>query len=194
MTAIRIHGVPPSTFTRTVRLACHEKGIDYELVPTMPSEITRAQPVPQDPGDHPWRSRALRVDGDPALSRSHASRAETVAGGSRPASRSATNGSAPSAIRWSTPRCATWPRATASCRCRPRCGSNISTRRARSCRSSTASSARPAILRATRMTAADLFLAPVLFYFPDIRRAPGDRRLSTQLRALGARHGRPRRA
>ena len=35
MIAIKIHGVPPSTFTRAVRLACHEKGIDYELVPTM---------------------------------------------------------------------------------------------------------------------------------------------------------------
>lgn len=44
MAAIRIHGVPPSTFTRTVRLACHEKGIDYELVPTMPSEIAPLNP------------------------------------------------------------------------------------------------------------------------------------------------------
>ena len=49
MTAIRIHGVPPSTFTRTVRLACHEKGIDYELVPTMPSEITALNPFRKIP-------------------------------------------------------------------------------------------------------------------------------------------------
>jgi glutathione S-transferase len=49
MAAIKIHGVPPSTFTRTVRLACHEKGIDYELVPTMPSEITPLNPFRKIP-------------------------------------------------------------------------------------------------------------------------------------------------
>ena len=49
MTAIKIHGVPPSTFTRTVRLACHEKGIDYELVPTMPGEITALNPFRKIP-------------------------------------------------------------------------------------------------------------------------------------------------
>jgi glutathione S-transferase len=49
MADIRIHGVPPSTFTRTVRLACHEKGIDYELVPTMPSEITALNPFRKIP-------------------------------------------------------------------------------------------------------------------------------------------------
>jgi glutathione S-transferase len=49
MTAIKIHGMPPSTFTRTVRLACHEKGIDYELVPTMPSEITALNPFRKIP-------------------------------------------------------------------------------------------------------------------------------------------------
>jgi glutathione S-transferase len=49
MTAIKIHGVPPSTFTRTVRLACHEKAIDYELVPTMPSEITALNPFRKIP-------------------------------------------------------------------------------------------------------------------------------------------------
>jgi glutathione S-transferase len=49
MAAIKIHGVPPSTFTRTVRLACHEKGIDYELVPTMPSQITPLNPFRKIP-------------------------------------------------------------------------------------------------------------------------------------------------
>jgi len=49
MVEIRIHGVPPSTFTRTVRLACHEKGIDHELVPTMPSEITALNPFRKIP-------------------------------------------------------------------------------------------------------------------------------------------------
>src|SRR5260370_1421643 len=49
MAEIKIHGVPPSTFTRTVRLACHEKGIDYELVPTTPGEITPLNPFRKIP-------------------------------------------------------------------------------------------------------------------------------------------------
>ena len=49
MAAIKIHGVPPSTFTRTVLLACHEKGIDHELMPTMPSEITAFNPFRKIP-------------------------------------------------------------------------------------------------------------------------------------------------
>src|SRR6184192_2199650 len=44
MAAIKIYGVPPSTFTRTVRLACHEKGIDYELVPMFPGQIGALNP------------------------------------------------------------------------------------------------------------------------------------------------------
>ena len=49
MAEIKIHGAPPSTFTRTVRLACHEKGINYELVPTMPGEITPLNPFRKIP-------------------------------------------------------------------------------------------------------------------------------------------------
>ncbi|HZQ01957.1 MAG TPA: glutathione S-transferase family protein [Reyranella sp.] len=44
MAAIKIYGMPPSTFTRTVLLACHEKGIDYELVPTRPMDIGALNP------------------------------------------------------------------------------------------------------------------------------------------------------
>lgn len=36
MADVKIYGVPPSTFTRTVRLTCHEKGVEYELVPGGP--------------------------------------------------------------------------------------------------------------------------------------------------------------
>lgn len=39
MATIQIHGVPPSPFTRAVRLAAREKGVDYELVPTMPGNV-----------------------------------------------------------------------------------------------------------------------------------------------------------
>ena len=49
MAEIKVHGVPPSTFTRTVRLACHEKGIDYELVPTMPGDVAPLNPFRKIP-------------------------------------------------------------------------------------------------------------------------------------------------
>ena len=49
MADIKIYGVPPSSFTRTVRLACHEKGIDYELVPTIPSEVAPLNPFRKIP-------------------------------------------------------------------------------------------------------------------------------------------------
>jgi glutathione S-transferase len=49
MTAIKIYGVAPSSFTRTVRLACHEKGIDYELVPTFPGQMGALNPFQKIP-------------------------------------------------------------------------------------------------------------------------------------------------
>lgn len=49
MTKLSIHGVPPSTFTRTVRLGCHEKSIDYELVPTRPDAIGPLNPFRKIP-------------------------------------------------------------------------------------------------------------------------------------------------
>jgi glutathione S-transferase len=49
MASIKIYGTPPSTFTRTVLLACHEKGIDHELVPTRPSEIGALNPFERIP-------------------------------------------------------------------------------------------------------------------------------------------------
>ena len=36
MSDVKIYGVPPSNFVRAVRLTCHEKGVDYELVPGIP--------------------------------------------------------------------------------------------------------------------------------------------------------------
>jgi glutathione S-transferase len=39
MATIKIYGVPPSTFTRTVLMAAQEKNIDYELVMTRPGEM-----------------------------------------------------------------------------------------------------------------------------------------------------------
>ncbi|MDP1837330.1 MAG: glutathione S-transferase family protein [Reyranella sp.] len=49
MTKLKIHGMAQSTFTRTVRLACHEKGIDYELVTAMPGEVGAVNPFGKIP-------------------------------------------------------------------------------------------------------------------------------------------------
>ena len=49
MAAIKIYGMPPSTFTRTVLLACHEKGIDYELVMTRPMDMSPFNPFQKIP-------------------------------------------------------------------------------------------------------------------------------------------------
>lgn len=49
MADIKIYGVPPSSFTRTVRLACHEKGIDYELVPMFPGQMGALNPFQKIP-------------------------------------------------------------------------------------------------------------------------------------------------
>jgi glutathione S-transferase len=49
MADIKIYGVPFSSFTRTVRLACHEKGIDYELVPTFPGQMGALNPFQKIP-------------------------------------------------------------------------------------------------------------------------------------------------
>jgi len=49
MATLKIHGLPPSTFTRTVRLACHEKGIHYEMVDAMPSTIGALNPFGKIP-------------------------------------------------------------------------------------------------------------------------------------------------
>ena len=49
MADIKIYGVPPSSFTRTVRLACHEKGVDYELVPMFPGQLGALNPFQKIP-------------------------------------------------------------------------------------------------------------------------------------------------
>ena len=49
MTSIKVYGVPPSTFTRAVRMGCHEKGIDYELVPTFPNTVGALNPFGKIP-------------------------------------------------------------------------------------------------------------------------------------------------
>ena len=49
MASIKVYGVPPSTFTRAVLIGCHEKGIDYELVPTFPGTVGALNPFGKIP-------------------------------------------------------------------------------------------------------------------------------------------------
>ena len=49
MATLEIHGLPPSTFTRAVRLGCHEKGIDYTLVPATPGAVVPLNPFAKIP-------------------------------------------------------------------------------------------------------------------------------------------------
>src|ERR1700754_3395554 len=49
MPTLQIHGVPPSPFTRATRLAAHEKGVDYELVPMMPGQTGELNPFGKIP-------------------------------------------------------------------------------------------------------------------------------------------------
>ena len=81
MTDIKVHGLPPSTFTRTVLLACREKGVSYELVPAMPNDIGAMNPFRKIPAITHGDFVFYEFDGDSALSRSYFSRAEAVAGG-----------------------------------------------------------------------------------------------------------------
>jgi glutathione S-transferase len=49
MPTLKIHGLSPSPFTRTVRMACHEKGIDYEMVDALPNTIGPLNPFAKIP-------------------------------------------------------------------------------------------------------------------------------------------------
>ena len=166
MTAIKIHGVPPSTFTRTVRLACHEKGIDYELVPTMPGEITALNPFRKIPavshGDLVLfeTTAILRYLDRPCRTETVAGRLVGIALCDQWVS-AVCDLLVNAALRYMASR-------YGSCRCRPRCSGNISTRRARIMPIFDRQLGKTRYLAGDGVTAADLFLAPVLFYFPDI--------------------------
>ncbi len=49
MSVLRIHGVSPSTFTRSVRMGCHEKGIAYEFVQARPGALGDLNPFEKIP-------------------------------------------------------------------------------------------------------------------------------------------------
>jgi glutathione S-transferase len=51
MSTIEIIGAPQSNFVRVVRMACHEKGVGYDLVPARPHspEVKAVSPVGKIP-------------------------------------------------------------------------------------------------------------------------------------------------
>jgi len=49
MASVTIYGAPQSTFTRSVRMGCHEKGIDYDLVLTRPGAAGSLNPMSKIP-------------------------------------------------------------------------------------------------------------------------------------------------
>ena len=51
MAEVSIYGVPQSTYVRTTRMVCQEKGIDYELVPLAPQsdELKALNPIGRVP-------------------------------------------------------------------------------------------------------------------------------------------------
>ena len=49
MATIKIYGLPLSSYVRTARLACHEKGAAYELVPGMPGSAEVPHPFGKIP-------------------------------------------------------------------------------------------------------------------------------------------------
>jgi glutathione S-transferase len=119
MAAIKIYGVPPSTFTRAVRMGCHEKGIDYELVPTFPNTVGSLNPFGKIPAmTHGeltlFESSAILRYLDQAFAGPKLWPADARA------PRWSTSGWGSLAIRCSIVPSAIWLRASISCRYRPR--------------------------------------------------------------------------
>lgn len=57
---LTIHGDPRSTFTRTARMGCVEKGVDYALDPLLPAQC-------KEQGLHPFGKIPAMTDGDVKL-------------------------------------------------------------------------------------------------------------------------------
>jgi glutathione S-transferase len=65
MADVKIYGMPISSFTRTVRLICHEKGVTHELVPVLPGEAAVA-------AGHPFGRIPVLRHGDATIIESRA--------------------------------------------------------------------------------------------------------------------------
>ncbi|MFI5000623.1 MAG: glutathione S-transferase family protein [Reyranellales bacterium] len=167
MATIKIHGMPPSTFTRTVLLAAQEKGIDYELVMTRPMDMGALNPFLKIPamthGDLTlFESTAIlryldRAFSGPKLWPDDARGAAICDQWSSAVCDSLVN----AALRYMAARFGFLP---------------VPAEMLQKYLDKTAEVmpifdrqlARHRYLAGDHLTAADLFLAPVLFYFPDI--------------------------
>ena len=167
MATIKIHGMPPSTFTRTVLLAAEEKRIDYELVMTRPGEMGPLNPFLKIPamvhGDLTlFESIAIlryfeRVFSGPPLWPDEPRAAAVVDQWSSAVGDSLVN----AALRYMAARFGFLP---------------VPAEMAQKYLDKTREVlphferqlGRSKYLAGTTLTAADLYLAPLLFYFPDI--------------------------
>jgi glutathione S-transferase len=167
MATIKIYGLPPSTFTRTVLLAAQEKGIDYELVMTRPMDMGALNPFLKIPamthGDLTlFESIAIlryfeRAFGGPKLWPDEPRAAAMVDQWVSAASDSLVN----AALRYMAARFGFLPAPAEMVKkyldktreVLPHFDRQLGANR---------------FLAGVGMTAADLFAAPVLFYFPDI--------------------------
>ena len=140
MADIKIYGVPPSSFTRTVRLACHEKDIDYELVPMFPGQLGALNPFQKIPAI---------THGDLTLYESTAILRYFDRTFPGPKLWPQDSRQAALCDQFVSAVCDTSPTISASCPCRRRWPTSILPRRRRSCRCSTAGSARAATWLAT---------------------------------------------
>lgn len=167
MATIKIYGMPPSTFTRTVLLAAREKGIDYELVMMRPMDMGALNPFLKIPamthGDLTlFESIAIlryfdRVFPGPKLWPDEPRAAALCDQWASAVSDSLVN----AALRYMAARFGFLP---------------LPAEMAQKYLDKTAEVVphfdrqlgKSRFLAGDRLTAADLFLAPVLFYFPDI--------------------------
>jgi glutathione S-transferase len=167
MATIKVYGMLPSTFTRTVLLAAQEKGIDYELVMMRPMDIGALNPFLKIPamshGDLTlFESGAIlryfeRVFGGPKLWPDEPRAAAMVDQWAGAVSDSLVN----SALRYMANRFGFLPvpdQVAQQFLARTRDFLPHFDRQLGKSR----------FLAGERLTAADLYLAPLLFYFPDI--------------------------
>ncbi len=174
MATVQILGVPPSPFTRAVRLACHEKGVDYELVPTRPGDV----PL------NPFGKIPLMKHGDFALCESPAIVRYIDRTFPGPALWPSDAKAAALADQWMSAVCDSVVHSALAGVIAPRFGIIPGTEE--SIRNGLKRTERVVgaidkhlggsrFLAGESMTAADLFLVPIFFYFPEIE----------ELKALG---------
>ena len=180
MPELQIIGAPQSNYVWVTRIACHEKGVPYTLVPVMPHtpEVDAVHPLGKIPalrhGDVTLaESRAIcfyidhAFDGPPLVSRDPAEGARTEQWISIVNTHFDVLVARPYVGAYFFPGTRTASRTGRSSR--PRCRSST-----RNSRCSTAPSPGPVISSATAFTLADMNVLPMLFYLATFARERRD--------------------